>query len=549
MSGCFFIGVDVGTGSARAGIFNYIGEMISSSSHPIKMWKEGNCFVEQSSDDIWNAVCIAVRDAKKQAKISKNSIKGIGFDATCSLVAVDRKGLPISVSLSNDKQRNIIVWMDHRALEETEFINSTGHSVLSYVGGKISPEMQIPKLLWIKKNKPQCWKDADLFFDLPDFLTYKATGSITRSVCSTVCKWTYLAHKADSGNGWDKSFFDLVGLSELSNNNFEKIGSDILPLGNAVGNGLTEKSAAELGLLTGTPVGTSIIDAHAGGIGMLGTNLKDTETIIDFDKRIALIGGTSSCHMAVSKTKNYIPGVWGPYYNAMIPEYWLSEGGQSATGALVDHIIFSHSYSTQLKKTAEECGTNVYDVLNNKIYEMGLKLKSYSFLTKDLHVLPYFHGNRSPRANPNLKGAVAGLQLSSSLDDLALLYLATIQSIAYGTRHIIETMNEHGFAIDTIFACGGGIKNPIFIKEHADITGCKVVIPKESEAVLLGAAILGAVSSGLYSSVTEGMKKMSRHSKIIESNSGEVKKYHDRKYMVFKEMYNDFIKYDKIMIS
>ncbi len=547
MLNSFFIGVDVGTGSARAGIFNSIGEMISSASHPIKIWKEGDCFVEQSSDDIWNSVCIAVRTAKKQAGVSEHSIKGIGFDATCSLVAVDSEGVPVSVSLSDDKQRNVIVWMDHRAIKETEFINSTSHRVLSYVGGKISPEMQIPKLLWLKKNKKQCWKNSDFFFDLPDFLTYKATGSRTRSFCSTVCKWTYIAHEVNSGGGWDKSFFDAVGLSDLSHNNFEKIGNHVLPLGNSVGKGLTKQAAGELGLQVSTPVGTSIIDAHAGGIGMLGTNVNSTGTVIDFNKRIALIGGTSSCHMAVSRTENYIPGVWGPYYSAMMPEYWLSEGGQSATGALIDHIIFSHSYSTQLKKTAEERGSNVYDILNNKIYEMGLNLKSYSFLTKDLHMLPYFHGNRSPRANANLKGVISGLKLSSSLDDLALLYLATIQSIAYGTRHIIETMNESGFAIDTIFACGGGIKNPIFIQEHADITGCKIVLPRESEAVLLGAAILGAVASGFYSSVHEGMSKMSRYAKIVEPNGFEIRKYHERKYMVFKEMYNDFIKYDKMM--
>lgn len=73
-------------------------------------------------------------------------------------------------------------------------------------------------------------------------------------------------------------------------------------------------------------------------------------------------------------------------------------------------------------------------------------------------MLPYFHGNRSPRANPNLRGVVTGLRMTQTLDDLALIYLATIRAIALGTRHIIEEMNKAGYAIDTIMGCGGGTK-------------------------------------------------------------------------------------------
>ena len=62
-----------------------------------------------------------------------------------------------------------------------------------------------------------------------------------------------------------------------------------------------------------------------------------------------LICGTSTCHMAVHKLPLFVPGVWGPYYSAMVPGYWLSEGGQSATGKLVDHVIDTHPATTQLR--------------------------------------------------------------------------------------------------------------------------------------------------------------------------------------------------------
>jgi ribulose kinase len=76
-------------------------------------------------------------------------------------------------------------------------------------------------------------------------------------------------------------------------------------------------------------------------------------------------------------------------------------------------------------------------------------------LTAGLHVQPDFHGNRSPRADPTLTGAISGLTLSAVADDLALQYLAAIQAVAYGTRHILDEMNRKGYAIDTLLACGG----------------------------------------------------------------------------------------------
>lgn len=108
-------------------------------------------------------------------------VRGIGFDATCSLVAVDGSGLPVTVSISKDVQRNVILWQDHRAVNEAEQINRTQHPVLSFVGGCISPEMQPPKLLWLKRHLHEdCWNKTAHFFDLADYLTYRATTSTVR---------------------------------------------------------------------------------------------------------------------------------------------------------------------------------------------------------------------------------------------------------------------------------------------------------------------------------------------------------------------------------
>src|SRR5664280_1732338 len=534
-----FLGIDVGTGSVRAGVFDERGHLLGRSSEPIQLFRPAEDFVEQSSDDIWRAVAIVTVGALSAAGLSGDAVAGIGFDATCSLVVLDVDDHPVTVSPSGNESQNIIVWMDHRAAIETEIINCTEDEVLRYVGGTISIEMQMPKLLWLKRHLPDSWHRSDRFFDLPDYLTYRATNCDVRSHCSLVCKWTYLGHEKDGRGSWSHRFFEKIDLAELMYGGARRIGSKVRPLGDKVGD-LTARAAHELGLVPGIPVGVSIIDAHAGGLGLLGMS-EPGETLAPdfFDDRIALISGTSSCHMAVSKAPRFIPGVWGPYYSAMIPGLWLNEGGQSAAGALINYTIDSHARGADLRIEAMSMGLTVYALLNDRLNALSYKTDFPAALTRDIHVLPYHHGNRSPRADPALRGMISGLRLSDSVDQLALLYLATIQAIAHGTRHIIETLNTNGYRVSTLAVTGGDAKNPVFIRELADVTGCSILLPDTDEAVLLGAAMLGATAAGQYETLADAMTAMSRVASRIEPATGPVRDFHDAKHRVFFRMCHD----------
>ena len=549
-AGRFYLGIDVGTGSARAGIFDASGARAGVGVAPIKMWRPEEDFVEQSSEDIWRACGLAVRAALKEAGIEADRIAGISFDATCSLVVLDDNDRPVTVSPTGNDEQNVIVWMDHRAIEETARLNATKHEVLKYVGGVLSPEMETPKLAWLKSHLPATWQRAAHFFDLADYLTYRATGSDARSLCTTVCKWTYLGHEAKEGHetsGWQEAYLRAAGLGDLASEGYKRIGTRVRPMGERAGV-LSKNAAADLGLAPNTPVGIGIIDAHAGGLGLLGAPLEGVRpTPETLEERVALIGGTSSCHMAVSRNPLFVPGIWGPYKSAMIPGLWLTEGGQSATGALIDHTILSHVRGAELVAEARAKGTSMYALLNQRLLDLHGEVPFMAMLTRDLHVLPDHHGNRSPRADPTLRGMVSGLKLTDSLDSLALLYLATVQAIAHGTRHILATMNANGYRIDTIFACGGDTKNHVFVQEHADVTGCRVVLPREPEAVLLGSAILGAVASGDFDSVLSAMAAMNATGEVIEPQRGDVARFHDRKHAVFQRMHEDQLAYRALM--
>ncbi|NXG46776.1 FGGY protein, partial [Psilopogon haemacephalus] len=320
----------------------------------------------------------------------------------------------------------------------------------------------------------------------------------SRSLCTVVCKWTYT-----SDGGWDDSFWKIIGLEDLVMDKYEKIGNHVLSPGEPVGKGLTPEAAKDLGLPEGIAVAASLIDAHAGGLGIIGADVKGHNLPCEnqpITSRVAMICGTSSCHMGVSETPIFVPGVWGPYFSAMVPGLWLNEGGQSATGKLIDHVVRGHVAFPELQSKAAASACSIYTYLNSHL-DLIKKSLPVGFLTVDLHVWPDFHGNRSPLTDLTLKGMVVGLTLSRGLDELALIYLATIQAIALGTRHILETMEAAGHRINTLFLCGGLSKNPLFVQMHADITGKPVVLSKEVESVLVGAAILGACASEDFASI------------------------------------------------
>lgn len=516
----YVVGVDVGTGSARAGLFDLTGKRLATATRPIQMWKPKSEWAEQSSADIWDAVGQCVRQIVAEAKIAPETVVGMGFDATCSLVVLDEDDRPVTVSDDGDAARNVIVWMDHRALAETEAINAGDWDVLKYVGGALSPEMETPKLKWLQAHLPDSWARAAKFLDLADFLTYQSTGSDARSLCTTVCKWTYLGHE----NRWDTDYFDGIGLEDT----LPKIGDDVRALGEPVGN-LMPDAAKHFGLTTNCTVGIGAIDAHAGGLGLLGA--ADT-----LEQSLALIGGTSSCHMAVSRDPKFIPGVWGPYFGAMVPGFWLTEGGQSATGALIDWTLENHAASPALFAEAKATGRTVYELVNDELDALAADVPHPAYLTRDLHVFDGHLGNRSPLADPRARGIVDGLTLDSSRASLTLLYLAAVQSVAYGTRAIVEALTAQGYEIRQIHAVGGGTKNPVWLREHADITGLPIHLPEEPEAVLLGSAILGAVAARAYPDIPAAMQAMCRSASVVRPNPA-VADFHAAKFAIYRELY------------
>lgn len=512
------VAVDIGTGSARAGVFTARGALLAKSEHPILMNRPQENHAEHSSEDIWAAVCAAVRNAVKASGVGPASVAAIGFDATCSLVARDRDSRPLTVSTGGEDRFDTIVWLDHRALAEADFCTATRHPVLEYSGHFMSPEMEMPKLMWLKKNLPQSWARAGYFFDLADFVTWKATGSLARSRSTLTAKWNYLAHEEP---GWQADFLAVIGLEDLRERG--GLPEDSVPVGQSLGM-LTAEAAEALGLDRQCHVGAGMIDAYAGALGTLGSHAGNPEAL---EHRLALIAGTSSCVVAFSRDRKCSAGMWGPYYEAVFPGIWLVEAGQSATGALLDHIVRMHA-------AGGEPTAALHDRIIRRIAE--LRATEGDAFAGRIQVLPDFHGNRSPLADPHAVGVISGLTLDASFDGLCRLYWRTGIGIALGLRHILERMRDYGYVPDTLHIAGGHVKNAMLMELYSDVTGCKVVVPAMNEAVLLGTAMAASVSCGLHKTLAAAGAAMypGGYERLPDESR---KALYDRDYRRFLAMY------------
>ncbi|MFO1210840.1 MAG: FGGY family pentulose kinase [Amaricoccus sp.] len=476
--------IDVGTGSARAGIFDAAGRLLARAEHPTEIFAPAPGHAEQESTALWQAACAALKSARAEAAARPEAIAALAFDATCSLVLRDAAGRPLTASTTGDDRRDTILWLDHRAIPEAEAITATAHPSVALSGGAVSPEMQLPKLLWLKRHLPDTWARLGLAIDLADFLAWRATGNPARSRCTVTCKWNHLP---DATPAWPHDLLGAIGLADLLARAglpeaATPVAADLGPL--------TPEAARDLGLTPATRVATGLIDAHAGALGVLGHL-----PAADLPGHAALIGGTSACLMTLAAPKP-IPGIWGPYPGAVLPGLPLSEGGLSAAGALLDHLLRLHGHAPEPAAHARV------------IARVGELRVATPDLAPDLHVVPDFLGRRSPDPDPYARGTIAGLPLDASFDALCRLYWRACLGIALGIRAVLEHLRAHGVPIDTLHVTGGHTRNPLLMQLYADATACRTVEPAAPDAVLLGTAMVAATAAGLHPSLAAASAAM-----------------------------------------
>jgi FGGY-family pentulose kinase len=394
--------------------------------------------------------------------------------------------------------------MDERAHAEADEASATGHEVLRYCGGKISPQWMIPKGRWLERHEPALFAKARWIVDEADFFTLRLTGRMTASLNNATAKWNYVRPLG----GWPKDFLRAAKAETLA----AKWPTDVLPVGRPLGP-IRAEIAREVGLSPETIVVQGGIDAHAGEIALGAVGAGD----------LALILGSSTCHMAQSPTPVFA-NIWGPYPDALVEGMYTLEGGQTATGSIIQWLV--ERFGSEAVAQAKTRSQDVYAYLD------GLA-EAISPGSEGLLVLDYFQGNRTPYKDPLARGTVVGLTLKHTLPHL---YRAVVEGICFGTRQILDDMAVHGFTLERIYAGGGGAKSRLWTQIQADVLGRPIHLPRDKETMALGAAIWAGLGAKVFANYQEAIGRMVHIERAV-APVAERRAVYDALYRQYVDLY------------
>lgn len=502
----YSVGIDFGTLSARAilidtgsgrevftSIYGYQDAVIDRTL-PQSAEELPADFALQNPADYISAVKALLKDITKNAGVVPEQIISVGIDFTaCTVLPVDKNMRPLCMDpkFRQNPHSWVKLWKHHGAQAEADEINDAarrrGEAFLDCYGGSSSSEWFFAKLMEIYHKAPEVYQATDKFVEAGDWVIWALTGEMTTSTCMAGYKafWNHI-----SGYPQDEFFAGMEpGLAGI----MQKVVTDVRPVGARAG-GLTKDMAALTGLMEGTSVGVSIIDAHAATpvVGVVN------------DGTLVMTMGTSLCHILVSKKEVHIKGISGVVKDGVIPGCYGYEAGQAAVGDIYDWFIQTLAPSDSFDEAAEE-NTSPFAVMDRR----AARLKPGE---SGLLALDWWNGNRSMLNNANLSGVLVGMTLSTQPEEI---YRALIEATAFGTREIVESIEAQGIEIRHIFACGGlSRKSALVMQIFSDILGREIKVTGVTQTTAYGAAMYGMVAAGSerggYDTLDEAMQALSK---------------------------------------
>ena len=462
------IGVDFGTQSARAVLVNTENGKIlyscrreyprSSTPVPAIDCAENLPCATNYEMTLYSLLCHVVPEDYRK------TVAGICVDATSLtmiLLAKDGRALSELDGWSEAAHARVKLWKYHRAQEKADEALNLARNLqepfLGRTGGSISCEWMLPKLLEVRDEAPEIYAKIDLAMDLCEFLTYRLTGQLVRSIgsLSYKCLWAE-----------DLGFPEQTFL-----------------------NGLRAELAKRWGLPEQIPVATGVLDGH--------TSLATMGAFEPGDA--ALIVGTSNVCTVQDRKLQELKDVCGVAQDGMVTGSCGIDTGQSSTGNMLGWYI-EHMAGWQIHREAEERKISPHQVLAERIHKPW---------ENKVIAVDWWSGSRNAPCDLTLRGCMSGLEMDTRTEDI---YLALLQAIACGTGTILESLSGQGVKIGRVLATGGITeKNPLLMQEYANLLRREVLVAKTAEGPALGAAMFAAMAAGIYTNIQETYAHMGIH--------------------------------------
>jgi L-ribulokinase len=496
------IGVDFGTLSARAvvvrasdgaelgtGVGEYahgsIERTLPSSRQPLPPdW------ALQDPADWRNALSTAVRGALADAGADPEDVVGIGTDFTaCTVLPTLRDGTPLCEvpELRDRPHAWPKLWKHHAAQPQADRINELAHARhekwIHRYGGRISSEWQFAKALQLLEEDPDTYQRAERWIEAADWIIWQLCGQETRNACTAGYKGIY-----QDGNYPSEDYLAALNPAFADFAQTRLAGVPLSPLGGRAG-ALTAAGAALTGLPEGIAVAVGNVDAHV---------TAPAARAIAPGQMLAIMG-TSTCHVMNGDQLADVPGICGVVDGGIIAGQFGYEAGQSAVGDIFAWWTGLGAPESYLEEAAER-GQNLHEYLSSLCE--GQPVGAHGLIALD-----WMGGNRSVLVDHHLSGVIVGLTLATAPEEV---YLALLESTAYGTRVIVESFEAAGLPVTEFIVAGGLKRNPLLMQVYADVLRRPIYVTTSDQGPALGSAIHAAVAAGLHADVGAASAVMGR---------------------------------------
>jgi xylulokinase len=484
----YYLGVDIGTYESKGVLVDASGRIVASTAKPHRMLVPEPGWAEhRPREDWWGDFVHISRKLLADSKVPPQSICGVATSAIgpCML-PVDADGEPL--------MNGVLYGVDGRAHREiAELTQEIGADVLlEKCGNALTTQSIGPKILWLRRNRPELFARTAKVLTSTSFLVHRLTGKFVIDHYSAANSTPlYLAEELAWSDTLHRGIIELDRLPDLAWT------TDIVGT-------VTKAAADETGLAVGTPVTAGTIDAaaEAVSVGVLGSG------------DLMLMYGSTIFIIMITDRRVRDGRLW--YAPWLFPGQHASMSGLSTSGTL------SHWFREQFARDLDPA-TAVTALLS----EAATSPPG----AKGLVVLPYFSGERTPIHDPHAKGVVFGLNLTHTRGDV---YRALFEGIAYGTAHIFDTYEAAGQQAKAIYAVGGGTKNRVWAQATSDISGCSQIVREKTIGASYGDAFLAALAVG---DVALGdIAKWNPVATRFDADAATADLYR-RQYAVFLELY------------
>ncbi|HLS10138.1 gluconokinase [Lentibacillus sp.] len=451
----FYLGVDIGTTSTKAVLYQKNGEVKEDHTVNYPLYTPNTLVAEQDPEEIFNAVLTAVREVMRKSNISSDQLRLISFSSAMhSLIALGSDGKLLT---------NSITWADTRAAEYARKIKEeySGHDIYLRTGTPIHPMSPLTKLVWMKENKPDILNKAEKFISIKGYVFYKLFGKFVVDYSIASATGLFNLETLD----WDDEALKLAGISR------DQL-SEIVPTTHQL-NGINGVHLTYMGIDADVPV---VIGASDGVLSNLGVNAVDEGVIA------VTIGTSGAIRTVYNEPKTDPKGRIFCY--ALTENHWVI-GGPVNNGGIILRWLRDEFAAAEVE-TAKRLSIDPYDVLTK--IASGVNAGSDGLI---FH--PFLKGERAPIWDASARGSFFGLSIHHKKEHMVR---AVLEGTLYNLYTVLLALEELTGEPKSIQATGGFARSETWRQMMADIFDKPVIVPESFESSCLGAVVLGMYAIG-----------------------------------------------------